>query len=160
MAPFIRLYQLLFYSSSTQTHSHIYCNALESHTHTHTLDYHNNPTLHLSCSQTFKHCQRISAVAKHDYHSVLCLSYLPRCRLHRDQGILKTRTRGRENERETRGLRKERNKWNRGGGGWRRNRKRECLRRVQGTERRSKLKSEPGGSLVSQEKGGTPQKPG
>lgn len=43
----------------------------------------------------------ISAVTKHDYHSVLCPSYLPCCRLHRDRGFLKTRTRGGENERET-----------------------------------------------------------
>lgn len=34
----------------------------------------------------------------------------------RDQAILKTRTRGGENERETTELRKERNKWDRGGG--------------------------------------------
>lgn len=43
----------------------------------------------------------ISAVTKHDYHSVLCPSYLPCCRLRRDRGFLKTRTRGGENERET-----------------------------------------------------------
>ena len=45
-----------------------------------------------------EHCQRISTVSKHDYDSVLCLSYLARCRLHRHRGILKTRTRGGESE--------------------------------------------------------------
>lgn len=57
------------------------------------------------------------ALVQHDYHSVP-LSYLSRCRLLKDRGILKTRTRGGENERETGGLKKERNKWDRGGGDW------------------------------------------
>lgn len=99
-----------------------------------------------------EHSQRSSTVAKHDYHSVLCLSYLAQCRRHRGWGILKTRTRGGEKEGETRGLMKERNKWNRGGGGWRGKRKRECLRRVRGMARRLKLKSEQGGSWVRGEK--------
>lgn len=52
-------------------------------------------------------------------------------------------------------MRKERNKWDGGGGGWRR--KRDCLRRVGGTKRRTKLKSEQGGSFVGR-KGGYPKK--
>lgn len=81
-------------------------------------------------------------MAKHDYNSVL--SYLPRCRLLRDGQILKTRTRGREEN--ERGLRKERNKWD-GGGGDRAEKEKERERELEeSVERRSKLKSEQGGS--------------
>lgn len=103
----------LFRCSSTHTHvSHTpyVCKVTWGHTIT-------NRTPHPSCSQTFARSARGSLLWLNmiiALSSVCLICHAADCT--ESEGSLKTRTRGGENERETRGLRKERNKWDGGGG--------------------------------------------
>ena len=116
----------------THTHTHTCAHArthARTHTHTHTHTHTpyvckvtwghtiTNPTPHPSCGQTFAQSARGSLLWLNMIiapSSVCLICHAADCT--ESEGSLKTRTRGGENERETRGLRKERNKWDGGGG--------------------------------------------
>ena len=101
---------LLFHTHTRVTHTPYVCKVTWGHTIT-------NRTPHPSCGQTFAHSARGSLLWLNmiiALSSVCLICHAADCT--ESEGSLKTRTRGGENERETRGLRKERNKWDGGGG--------------------------------------------